>query len=100
MNEKQETKQMLWTLAVMVALVGGYFWWASIDSEGEAAEKRLRMIEHTDPSLEEQCRARRAVAEAYLNEGDFEKYEFWDMSADVSCNHAELCRSIIGGCGE
>ncbi|MES2137994.1 MAG: hypothetical protein V4502_13175, partial [Pseudomonadota bacterium] len=53
------------------------------------AEQRLIILEATSPTDAELCGAKRAVAAAWLNALDKEKYEMAKITADIACVNAQ-----------
>jgi len=61
----------------------------SCENRSAAAENRLAMIEKVG-TLREVCAAAKVVADAYLDEGNEEKYKFSHANADSKCLTAQL----------
>lgn len=56
------------------------------------AEKQLKMVERFGATPDELCRRKKAVAEAYLEAGNEDKYLSASINADSSCMDAALMR--------
>lgn len=64
-------------------------------SAGEKAEKQYRMVEkNTLAPYADRCVAAQNVANAYLQDGDQQKYELWQLHAHNDCN--ENSRGLAG----
>lgn len=57
--------------------------------KGAEAQKRYELVQRTD-THGEICEAGRAVAAAYLKEGNEEKYKWWHMMSNSACLTARL----------
>lgn len=54
------------------------------------AKRRLDIVEQTGGSLDDICREKKNVAEAYLQAGDSEEYRHAKNRASISCLSARL----------
>jgi hypothetical protein len=76
----------------MVLLLSGLLAAASCSSRSEEAVRQLEMAERHGASPDEMCRRTRAVAEAYLQEQNEERYVWWNLMANSRCLNAQLAR--------
>lgn len=60
-------------------------------SRGAEAERQYETATRDGQAQsDEKCRRARAVAEAYLQDGDQAKYSLWRLRADADCSQAAL----------
>ncbi len=67
---------------------------AKTEPEGPKAERELAILQSTGPSKDEECTAKRKVAEAYLRDQNADEYRKADLFADVACTSADLERRM------
>lgn len=68
-------------------------------SPAEDASERLTMAKRAGASLSEQCNLAGEAADAWLREGNEDRYESAKTSRDMICLSAHLCSDVIeGGC--
>ena len=78
---------MRWLLILAVLLVG------CGKSPGEKAESDYNFIAAHGATPQEKCTAKRAVAEAWRQEQNAQKYDWAKLEADIACNAAQLDRT-------
>lgn len=54
------------------------------------AERQYQMAQRNGADQAELCRRARTVQEAYLQQGNEEKYRWWKLMADSACLNARL----------